>query len=67
MVSIRNLALAASSIISLASAAPAEVAARQFTAGTQNNTREFYITMQVTSGLETYNGWQSTSLIPPLN
>jgi hypothetical protein len=62
MVSIRNLALAASAVIGLVAAAPTEIEARQFTPGTQNNTREFYVRMQVTSGLKKYNGWQSKSL-----
>jgi hypothetical protein len=58
MVSIRNLALAAATMIGLTTAAPAEKVGRQtFMPGTQNNTQEFYIHLNVTHGPTTYNGW----------
>ncbi|TEY51371.1 hypothetical protein BOTCAL_0266g00030 [Botryotinia calthae] len=58
MVSIRNLAIAASSILSFVSAAPT-IESRQDTwvPGTLNNTREFYLHMTVTDGDYTHNGW----------
>jgi hypothetical protein len=64
MVSFRNLALVASTIIGLTSAAPTEKVARQFTSGTLNNTQEFYIHMTVIDGDTTYNGWQRKSSLP---
>jgi hypothetical protein len=55
-----KLALAASAIIGLASSLPADIAGRQtWVPGTQNNTREFYISMVVTDGRRTYEGWTS--------
>lgn len=54
MVSIRNLALVASTVISLTAAAPT-LETRQ--TGTQNNTQEFFIHMVVTDGDTTYNEW----------
>ncbi|PQE32020.1 hypothetical protein CJF32_00001630 [Rutstroemia sp. NJR-2017a WRK4] len=62
MVSIRNLALAASTIIGFASAKPV-VSKRQdaWAPGTLNNTREFYLHMQITDTSDNdfykYNGW----------
>ncbi|KAL3418127.1 hypothetical protein PVAG01_09842 [Phlyctema vagabunda] len=59
MVLFRSIAVAASALAGLVSALPAEIAARQtYTPGTLNNTREFYISMTVTDGPTTYNGWQ---------
>jgi hypothetical protein len=57
MVSFRNAAIAASALLSLATAAPAEKVARQFTPGVLNNTQEFYIHMFVTDGDTTYTNW----------
>jgi len=58
MTSILRLAVAASAIIGLASSLPADLAERQtWVPGTQNNTREFYISMVVTDGPATYEGW----------
>jgi hypothetical protein len=58
MVTVRNFALLASSILGLTNAAPTEIDARQtFVPGTVNNTQEFYIHMTVTDGLTKYNGW----------
>ncbi|KAG4025372.1 hypothetical protein MFRU_059g00090 [Monilinia fructicola] len=58
MVSIRNLALVASSILSFASAAPA-LDKRQdaWVPGTLNNTQEFYLHMIVTDGDYTHESW----------
>jgi hypothetical protein len=53
MVSIRQLALAASTLLTLISAAPTTqgIQERQtYVPGTQNNTQEFYIKMLVTDG-----------------
>jgi len=59
MVSMRNLAFAASAFFGLAAAAPTELATRQFTPGLVNNTQEFYISLLITDGTITkYNGWQ---------
>jgi hypothetical protein len=59
MVFMRSLALVASTIIGVTSAAPLE--ARQFVPGTLNNTREFYITLKATTpSLAKYNGWGGT-------
>jgi hypothetical protein len=64
MVSLRYIALAASSIVGFAYAAPAEIASRQtFVPGTLNNTREFYISMAVTDGYAKYSGWRG--MFPP--
>jgi hypothetical protein len=68
MVSIRNLALAASTIIGLASAKPV-VSKRQdaWTPGTLNNTREFYLHMQITDGpneFYKYEGWVCKFFLP---
>ncbi|TVY45193.1 hypothetical protein LOCC1_G004580 [Lachnellula occidentalis] len=58
MVSLRNLALAASAIIGLTTAAPTtETRQAAYTPGTQNNTQEFYLHMTVTDGDTKYNGW----------
>jgi len=58
MVSFRNLALVASTIIGLTSAAPSTLEKRQeYTPGTQNNTQEFYLKMWVTDGDTKYTGW----------
>lgn len=57
MVFIRNLALAASTLLGLTAAAPAVFNSRQFTPGTQNNTQEFYLKMFVTDGAPTYTGY----------
>lgn len=54
MVNYRNIALAASAIIGLASAAPTEIVPRQWTTGVVNNTQEFYLRMTVTDGDDTY-------------
>jgi hypothetical protein len=52
---IRNLALAASTLLGLTVAAPAAQESRQtFTPGTLNNTQEFYLKMVVTDGPTTY-------------
>jgi hypothetical protein len=61
MVNLSNLALAASSLITLALAAPTEVVPRQFQTGVQNNTQEFIIKMFVTDGDTKYTGWSRTS------
>ncbi|PQE26079.1 hypothetical protein CJF30_00000814 [Rutstroemia sp. NJR-2017a BBW] len=66
MVSIRNLALAASTIIGFASAKPV-VSKRQdaWAPGTLNNTREFYLHMQITDASDNdfykYEGWLTPS------
>jgi len=57
MVSFRSVAIAASTLIGLSTAAPAEKVARQFTPGVLNNTQEFYIHMFVTDGDTTYTNW----------
>jgi hypothetical protein len=64
MVSLRNLAFVASTIVGLSSAVPTEKVARQFTSGTLNNTQEFYIRMCVTAGDTTYDGYAGTSNSP---
>lgn len=65
MVSIRNLALVASSILSFASAAPA-LDKRQdaWVPGTLNNTQEFYLHMIVTDGDYTHESWVCKSQFP---
>ncbi|TVY73476.1 hypothetical protein LSUE1_G007416 [Lachnellula suecica] len=57
MVSMRNLALAASTIVGFTSAAPTMEArtTETYTPGTLNNTQEFYIKMSVTSGDTSFN------------
>jgi hypothetical protein len=67
MVSLRNLALAASTIIGFTSAKPI-VSKRQdaWVPGTLNNTQEFYLRMQVTDGSYKYEGWVCTFFLPPL-
>ncbi|TVY33965.1 hypothetical protein LSUB1_G006704, partial [Lachnellula subtilissima] len=61
MVSLRNLAIAASAIIGLTTAAPTtETRQATWTPGTQNNTQEFYLYMTVTDGDTKYNGWACT-------
>src|SRR6266536_330322 len=57
MVSMRNTALVASFIISLATAAPAVSERQAFTPGKLNNAREFHIKMTVTDGDRKYNGY----------
>jgi hypothetical protein len=55
-----NFALAASAIIGLASSLAADITGRQtWVPGTQNNTREFYLSMVVTHGCRAYEGWTS--------
>jgi len=57
MVSMRNLALAASAIVGLTAAAPTMEARQTWTPGTLNNTQEFYIHMFVTDGDTKYTSW----------
>lgn len=58
MVSIRSLALAASSMLSFVSAAPTDESRQDaWVPGTLNNTREFYLHMQVTDGDFRHEGW----------
>ena len=65
MAALLKLALAASAIIGFASSLPADIAVGQtWVPGTQNNTREFYISMVVTHGSKTYEGWQSMYWFP---
>jgi hypothetical protein len=69
MVSLSFLALAASSLFALATAAPA-IGSRQapvWTPGTQNNTQEFYIKLHVTHGPKTYEGYYCSSSIISFN
>jgi hypothetical protein len=61
MVSFRNLALVASTIFGLSSAAPTEILDKR--ARVSNNTQEFYILMTVTDGNPKYTQWARTS--PP--
>jgi hypothetical protein len=70
MVSIRQLALAASTLLTLISAAPTTqgIQERQtYVPGTQNNTQEFYIKMLVTDGNTKYNEYScmTPSAFPP--
>ena len=57
MVLLLKFALAASAIIGLVPSLAAAVTGRQtWVPGTQNNTREFYLSMVVTNGYITYEG-----------
>lgn len=64
MLSLSSVALAASTLMGFASAAPT-ITERQvvpWTPGTLNNTQEFYVSLKVTKGsIKKYNGWTSTS------
>lgn len=69
MLFMRPLVLLAYTIIGVTSAAPI-LDGRQdpWVPGTQNNTREFYVTLRAsTSSLEKYNGWGCTSHPPFIN
>ncbi|KAH8772219.1 hypothetical protein F5882DRAFT_410655 [Hyaloscypha sp. PMI_1271] len=58
MVLLLKFALAASAIIGLVPSLAAAITGRQtWVPGTQNNTREFYLSMVVTDGYRTYEGW----------
>ncbi|KAE8452246.1 hypothetical protein EG329_000945 [Mollisiaceae sp. DMI_Dod_QoI] len=57
MVFIHNLALAASTLLGLAAAAPTLSTRQTYVPGTLNNTQEFYIKMVVTDGPTTYQEW----------
>lgn len=59
MVSFSTLTLAASVAIGMASALPTDLTTRQdaWAPGVNNNTREFYLSLWVTDGPTTYNGW----------
>jgi len=66
MVSFRNVAQAAA-IFGLASAMPApasaDIVARQ--TPVQNNTQEFWLTLETVTGPTTYNGWIRKNSLPP--
>jgi len=58
MAALLKLALAVSTLFGAASSLPSGIAERQTWApGSQNNTQEFYISMVVTDGPRTYEGW----------
>jgi hypothetical protein len=60
MILLLKFALEASAIIGLVSSLAADITGRQtWVPGTQNNTREFYLSMVVTDGYRTYEGWTS--------
>jgi hypothetical protein len=64
MVSMRNLAFVASSILSFVSAAPTlEKRQDTWVPGTLNNTQEFYLHMAVTDGDYTHQEWVCKSPI----
>jgi len=68
MVFLQNLALAASALLGIAAALPADLATRQtYVPGTQNNTQEFYLTMKVTDGPTTYDGYGGMWPLPLLS
>lgn len=68
MVSVRSLALAASTLVGLAHAVPTPQGSGlpPYTPGTLNNTQEFHIVMKVTAGPKTYNNWYRTYLLSSL-
>lgn len=64
MVCMRNLALAASTLITFSAAAPTIENRQTWTPGTQNNTQEFIIHMTVTDGNTKYTQYACLYLHP---
>lgn len=62
MISMSNIAFVASSLIGLATAAPAVAERQTFIPGKLNNTRVFYIKMTVTDGDRKQNGYSCESI-----